>query len=77
MNLPKWMPPMPELPWTEGSPLGNLPPEAVRKWGYDYALNAIEAYKASLKPVAWIGKDGGLYKHPVPSTVPLYRLDEE
>jgi hypothetical protein len=43
----------------------------------DYALAAVEAYKASLKPAAWAGSSGGLHKHPQPGTKPLYRLDDQ
>ena len=46
MKTPSWMPPQPELPWVEGSLDGDLPPSAVKQWGYEYALAAVEAYKA-------------------------------
>jgi hypothetical protein len=39
---PEWMPPLPD----------KFPGE-VKQWMLDYALAAVEAYKASLKPVAY------------------------
>jgi hypothetical protein len=45
MTTPSWMPPQPELPWVEGSLDGDLPPSAVKQWGYEYALAAVEAYR--------------------------------
>jgi hypothetical protein len=87
MNLPEWMPPQPELPWVEGSLDGDLPPSAVRQWAHEYALAAVEAYKASRKPVAWITAPHGVLRYDPdfrltgPQTLdwklPLYRLDEE
>ena len=91
MTTPSWMPPQPKLPWVEGSLDGDLPPSAVKQWGHEYALAAVEAYRKSLKPVAWM--DEGLYEvlqeqgelrigtiyteKPNDSWLPLYRLDDQ
>ena len=65
-----WMPPLPdESPYSA---------EEMR----DYALAAVEAYKKSLKPVAWMlitsrSKMVGFadYWEQSPGNIPLYRLD--
>jgi hypothetical protein len=79
MNLPDWMPPQPELPWVEGSLDGDLPPSAVRRWAHEYALAAVEAYKASLR---FVQADGRLVavtsvNEDDQIVETLYRLDEE
>jgi hypothetical protein len=81
------LPPLPE-PATSvayiGRPvLGYYSPDQMR----DYALAAIEAYKASLRPVAWIGGPHGAiradpeYRLTGPQTLdwklPLYLLDDQ
>jgi hypothetical protein len=77
---PALMPPFPEFPELVSH---NI----VRQMMREYALAAVEAYKASLKPVAWITAPHGVLRYDPdfrltgPQTLdwklPLYRLDEE
>ena len=43
MTKPKWLPEVPDLPYCEGSPDGDLAPSDMHKWAEDYALAAVEA----------------------------------
>jgi hypothetical protein len=90
MTTPSWIPPLPE-PATSvayiGRPvLGYYSPDQMR----DYALAAIEAYRKSLKPVAWINRwpneearkaweltEYEPWPHAMREIIPVYRLDDQ
>ena len=83
MTTPSWMPPLKAYP----SPIAarNWSHEEmvlINEWARRFAIDAVEAYKASLKPMVWkVLHAGGTHhfsevdiKDELP-TVPLYRLD--
>jgi hypothetical protein len=85
MSLPEWMPPLPTKDMEHFCGWhGRI---GMEKTMFDYALSAVEAYKASLKPVAWVvmvrdeDDNYNAYIEDVRETddghpwIPLYRLD--
>ena len=90
MKTPSWMPQLPLLPKLMVR-LSATDECALYDWLHQYAIDAVKAYRKSLKPVAWI--NDGLYEvlqeqgalrigtiyteKPNDSWLPLYRLDDQ
>ena len=72
MNLPDWMPPLPDvssIAYYDGQE--KLIHAAIRNYAEQYR----KAWLASLKPVAWMTTWASFHMAPVGSSTPLYRLD--
>ena len=72
--LPDWMPPI------SINNDSKYYPDQVARMMRDYALAAVEAYKASRVPVAWIDAVGNIDRgwdvlYGADGWTPLYRLD--
>ena len=92
MTTPSWVPQMPQLPKLNAR-LGATDECALYDWLHQHRLAAVEAYRKSLKPVAWAvyWEDGWLSNVTIPdprsnlyddgqskqSAVQLFRLEDQ